>query len=65
MAALDQIVEGIKEVLKMSVEIKRLSETVKELSVEVREIDRRLVRLETMVEIAQAARGSKRLPPKD
>lgn len=64
MAALDQIIEGIKEVLKMSAEIKRLAEAVRDLSVEVREIDRRLVRIETMAELAQAARGAKRLPPR-
>ena len=64
MAALDQIIEGVKEVLKMSGEIKRLSETVRDLSVEVRDMDRRLVRLETMVEVAQTTRGTKRLPPK-
>jgi hypothetical protein len=64
MGALDQIVEGIKEVLKMSADIKRLSETVKDLSVEMRELDRRLVRLETMAELAQAARPARRLPPK-
>jgi hypothetical protein len=65
MAALDQIIDGIKEVLRMSVEIKRLSEAVRDLSVEVREIDRRLVRIETMAELAQSGRGGKRLPPKD
>jgi vacuolar-type H+-ATPase subunit D/Vma8 len=64
MAALDQIIESVKEVLKMSVEIKRLSEAVRDMSVELREQDRRLVRLETMVEIAQATRAAKRLPPK-
>jgi hypothetical protein len=64
MGALDQIVEGIKEVLKMSAEIRRLSETVRELSLEMREFDRRLVRLETMAELAQAARPTRRLPPK-
>jgi vacuolar-type H+-ATPase subunit D/Vma8 len=64
MAALDQIIEGVKEVLKMSGEIKRLAESVRELSAEIRDIDRRVVRLETMVELAQAARGARRLPPK-
>lgn len=64
MAALDQIIEGIKEVLKMSAEIKRLAEAVRDLSVEVREIDRRLVRIETMAELAQTTRGAKRLPPR-
>ncbi len=64
MAALDQIIEGVKEVLKMSGEIKRLAETVRELSTEIRDLDRRLVRLETIVELAQGARATRRLPPK-
>ena len=64
MAAFDQIVEGVKEVLRMSGEIKRLADAVRELGTEVRDIDRRLVRIETMAELAQPARVSKRLPPK-
>jgi vacuolar-type H+-ATPase subunit D/Vma8 len=63
MAALDQIIEGVKEVLKMSGEIKRLSETVKDLSFEMRDVDRRVVRLETMVEVGQN-RAARRLLPK-
>lgn len=64
MAAFDQIVEGVKEVLRMSGEIKRLADAVRELGLEVRDIDRRLVRIETMAELAQSARTTKRLPPK-
>ena len=64
MAAFDQIVEGVKEVLRMSGEIKRLADAVRELGTEVRDMDRRLVRIETMAELAQSARVSKRLPPK-
>lgn len=64
MAAFDQIVEGVKEVLRMSGEIKRLADAVRELGTEVRDMDRRLVRIETMAELAQLARTSKRLPPK-
>lgn len=64
MAAFDQIVEGVKEVLRMSGEIKRLADAVRELGTEVRDIDRRLVRIETMAELSQSARVSKRLPPK-
>ena len=64
MGALDQIIEGVKEVLKMSAEIKRLSETVRDLSVEMRDLDRRVVRIETMAEIAQSSRAARRLPPK-
>ncbi|MGH8610421.1 MAG: hypothetical protein ACREX9_24365 [Gammaproteobacteria bacterium] len=46
----------------MSDEIKRVSEEIKELAVEVRDIDRRLVRIETMAEMAtKASRSAKRL----
>jgi len=64
MAAFDQIVQGVKEVLRMSGEIKRLADAVRELGTEVRDIDRRLVRIETMAELSQSARAAKRLPPK-
>ena len=47
----------------MTDEFKRLSEGLKSLAIEVREIDKRLVRIETMAEIAksQTGRQSKRL----
>jgi hypothetical protein len=63
MAGIDRIIDGVKEVLRMTDEVKRLSEGLKSLAIEVREIDRRLVRIETMAEIArsQAGRQSKRL----
>jgi|CXWL01.1.fsa_nt_gi methyl-accepting chemotaxis protein len=64
MAAFDQIVEGVKEVLRMSGEIKRLADAVRELGSEVRDMDRRLVRIETMAELSQSARATRRLPPK-
>ena len=63
MAGLDRIIDGVKEVLQMTDEVKRLSEGLKSLAIEVREIDKRLVRIETMAEIAksQTGRQSKRL----
>ena len=63
MAGLDRIIDGVKEVLRMTDEVKRLSEGLKSLAIEVREIDKRLVRIETMAEIAksQAGRPSNRL----
>jgi len=48
----------------MSDEVKRLAEGMKSLAVEVRDIDKRLVRIETMAEIAKAqttARNPKRI----
>ena len=65
MAALERIIDGVKEVLRMSDEVKRLADAMKELSAEVRDMDRRLVRIETMAEIAKAQSGDrtgKRLP---
>ncbi|MFM9967433.1 MAG: hypothetical protein ACKVQK_03380 [Burkholderiales bacterium] len=63
MASLDRIIDGVKEVLRMTDEVKRLSEGLKSLAIEVREIDKRLVRIETMAEIAksQPGRQSRRL----
>ncbi|MGH8680982.1 MAG: hypothetical protein ACREVS_08970 [Burkholderiales bacterium] len=61
MAALDRILDGVREVLRLTDEVKRLSEGLKELAVQVREIDRRLVRIETLAEIAKVEAGRKRL----
>jgi len=63
-AALDRVIDGVKEVLRMSDEVKRLAEGMKSLAIEVRDIDKRLVRIETMAEIAKAqgtARNPKRI----
>lgn len=57
MSGLDRIIDGVKEVLRMTDEVKRLSDGLKALAVEVREIDRRLVRIETMAEIAKGQGG--------
>jgi hypothetical protein len=67
-SAFDRILDGVKQVLLITEEIKRLSEHVKILSIEVREIDRRLARIEGMVEAAKAQgapRAVKRLPKPD
>lgn len=57
MAGIDRIIDGVRDVIKMTDEIRRLSDGMKELAVEVREMDRRLIRLETMVEIARSHTG--------
>jgi hypothetical protein len=61
MAALDRILDGIREVLRLTDEVKRLSDGLKELAVQVRDIDRRVVRIETLAEIAKTA-AARRLP---
>jgi len=62
MAGIDRILDGVRDVIKMTDEIRRLSEGMKELAVEVREMDRRLIRIETMVEIARSHPGGSAVP---
>lgn len=57
MSGLDRIIDGVKEVLRMTDEIKRLADGLKALAAEVREIDKRLVRIETLAEIAKTQGG--------
>lgn len=52
MSAFKEVVDGIREVLRMSDDLKRTADSLKALAIEVREQDRRLIRLETMIEIA-------------
>ncbi len=47
----------------MSAEIERLPDAVRDINVDVRDLDRRVVRLETMAELGQGARGPRLLPP--
>ena len=63
MAGLDRIIDGVREVLRMTDEVKRLSGGLKSLAIEVRDLDKRLVRIETIAEIAksQSGRQSRRL----
>ena len=62
MPGIDRIIDGVRDVLRMSDDIKRLSEGMKELAIEVREMDRRLIRIETMVEIARNQPGGAVVP---
>ena len=62
MSAFKEVVDSIREVMRMNDDIKRTADSLKGLAIEVREHDRRLIRLETMVEIAAARAGSS--PPK-
>lgn len=59
MPAFDRILESVKQVLLVTEDIKRLSAAVQDLAREVREMDRRLVRIETMADIAKAGAGAK------
>jgi hypothetical protein len=58
MAAFDRVLEGIKQVLLATEEIKRLSANVHALGTEVRELDRRLARVEGVILGQAQARGA-------
>jgi hypothetical protein len=62
MGITDKFYEAMRVYLVLNDKVSRLSEAVKGLSDDVRDIDRRVVRLETFVEIAQA---QKKLNPPD
>lgn len=70
MSIADKIWDALAQVIKMNEQVVRLSVQVKDLASEMREIDKRLVRLETMLELALAGKGAapgvgahKKLPP--
>lgn len=62
MVITDKFYEAMRVYLVLNDKVTRPSEAVKGLSDDVRDIDRRVVRLETCVEIAQA---QKKLNPPD
>jgi hypothetical protein len=68
MSILDQVLSGIRDAVLLSEKVERLSNNTEAVALELRDHDRRLVRLETMVEMAQATAGrgsARRLnPPK-
>lgn len=57
MGATDKFFSAVKEVIVLANEVKRLAGDVKEMEQNLRDVDHRVVRLETMVEVAQ-----KRIP---
>jgi hypothetical protein len=58
MSIADKIWDALAQVIKMNEQVVRLSVQVKDLATEMREMDKRLVRLETMLELALAGKGA-------
>jgi hypothetical protein len=54
MSTLKDVISAMKEVLLLTDKVERTGNVLTEISKELREHDRRLVRLETLVEVAQA-----------
>ena len=53
MSALGDIMAGLRTVVELAGKVERLSGDVERLEGEVRQIDRRLVRLETIIEVTR------------
>ena len=61
MSVVKDAVKAMKEMLLLTEKVAQAGNMLSEISKELREHDRRLVRLETMVEIAKAQSGPKKL----
>ena len=53
MGAIKDVMAVMREVLLLTDKIDRAGQTLSEISNELRDLDRRLIRLETMVEVAR------------
>jgi len=60
MSAIKDAIAAMKEVLLLSEKVDRAGSLLSEIAMELRDHDRRLVRLETMVEISRG--GQNKLP---
>lgn len=70
MSATERILKGVRDVLRLQDKVQDLTNAVKALNDEVdkqadrlHDIDRRLARIEGMIEMAQFRTGPNRLPP--
>lgn len=61
MSVVKDAVKAMKEVLLLTDKVEQAGSMLSEMSKELREHDRRLVRLETLVEIAKTQSGQKKL----
>ncbi|MCP4339261.1 MAG: hypothetical protein GY799_10320 [Desulfobulbaceae bacterium] len=53
MSTLKDVISAMKEVLRLTEKVERTGNVLTEISKELREHDRRLVRLETLVDVAK------------
>ncbi|MCU7924422.1 MAG: hypothetical protein KZQ88_17165 [Candidatus Thiodiazotropha sp. (ex Dulcina madagascariensis)] len=62
MSAIKDAIAAMKEVMMLANKVERAGSTLSEISHELRDHDRRLVRLETVIEFAKGS-GNQRKPP--
>lgn len=53
MSAFERVLDGIKDLLVMREEVTRLADGTKELGRDIRDHERRLIRIETLIEVAE------------
>lgn len=63
MSITDRILTGVRDLLRQQDKIDALTEAVKELTTEVRTLDRRVARIEGMIDGAALRAGRGRLSP--
>ena len=60
MSLTDRVLESLRNAILLESRVSALAGSVGELARDVRDMDRRLVRLETVLEIAERQRGTRR-----
>ncbi len=65
MGVADKMWDSITRVIHMDDKIERLAETVKHQQARIESLTERVIRLETALEIALAAKGNRLAPPED
>jgi hypothetical protein len=64
MGIADRIFDGLRAMVQLNERVSALGQELKALSLDVRDLDRRLIRVETALEIATSGRFAA-LPPSD
>jgi ABC-type microcin C transport system duplicated ATPase subunit YejF len=62
MSILADVVAGLKSAIQLEERVKGMAANVSDMAREVRDIDKRLVRVETVIEVGLSGRGGTTLP---
>jgi hypothetical protein len=62
MSILTEVLTGLKTAIQLEERVKTMAGNVSEMAREMRDIDKRLVRVETVIEVGLSARGSSASP---
>lgn len=65
MSITDRLFDGLKAAVQMSSRVESLGGRLEKLALEVRDLDRRLIRVETALELATSGRFTSLSPPSE